>query len=143
MVYILDEARRDEIVEKVRTAFTGARGVSKVVGPEGMKDYGIANPKDDPHAPDMFLFAELGTSFGDTSAGSIPFVEKPEVSGTHGHGPNPPDLHATFVAWGKGIKPGVSLGEITNLEVAPTIAELLKLSLPNTDGKPLTAILAK
>ena len=36
----------------------------------------MADPKDDPHAPDMMLFAEEGCAFGDTAAGELPFNEK-------------------------------------------------------------------
>jgi predicted AlkP superfamily pyrophosphatase or phosphodiesterase len=89
----------------------------------------------------MMLFAEEGCAFGDTAAGELPFTEKPERQGSHGHDADLPDLHATFVVWGMGIKPGTRLGEISNVSVAPTIAELLGLSLPNADGKPLAAAL--
>jgi predicted AlkP superfamily pyrophosphatase or phosphodiesterase len=107
-----------------------------------LQAYGVADPKDDPHAPDMMLFAEEGCAFGDTAAGELPFNEKPERQGSHGHDADLPDLHATFVAWGVGIKPGARLGEISNLSVAPTIAKLLGLSLPNAEGQPLAAALA-
>jgi predicted AlkP superfamily pyrophosphatase or phosphodiesterase len=142
-VYVTDEAHRDEVLAKVRGALKGLDGISKIVSYNQFKDYGVADPKDDPHAPDMILFAEEGCTFGDTAAGALPFNEKPERKGSHGHEASLPDLHATFVAWGVGIKPGVKLGEISNIDVAPTIAKLLGLDLPNTDGKPLTAILAE
>ena len=116
--------------------------MSKIIGPEHLKDYGMADPKDDPHAPDMLLFAQEGCAFGDTAAGQLPFSEKPERRGSHGHDPDLPDLHATFVAWGVGIKPGARLGEISNLSVAPTIAKLLGLTIPNAQGQPLAAALA-
>jgi predicted AlkP superfamily pyrophosphatase or phosphodiesterase len=112
-------------------------GVSKIVAPENFKEYGVANPKDDPHAPDMILFAEEGCVFGDTAAGELPFNDKPERKGSHGHDPNLPDLHATFVAWGSGIKRGARLGEISNVDVAPTIARLIGFSIPNSEGKVL------
>jgi predicted AlkP superfamily pyrophosphatase or phosphodiesterase len=89
----------------------------------------------------MMLFAEEGCAFGDTAAGELPFNEKPERKGSHGHDADLPDLHATFVAWGVGIKPGTQLGEISNLSVAPTIAKLLGLTLPNAEGQPLAAAL--
>ena len=68
--------------------------------------------------------------------------DKPERLGSHGHDPHIPDLHATFIAAGYGIEKGAKLGEITNTQVAPTIAQLLKLELPEAAGKPL-AITAK
>jgi predicted AlkP superfamily pyrophosphatase or phosphodiesterase len=143
MVYILDDSRRADIVKRIKKAFAGVEGVSKVVGPEELESYGVANPRNDPHAPDMLLFAKEGLAFGDTASGDLPFAQKPERKGSHGHDPAIPHLHATFVAWGAGIKPGVRLGEISNLSVAPTIAKLLNLSIPNVEGKPLSAILSE
>jgi predicted AlkP superfamily pyrophosphatase or phosphodiesterase len=142
-VYVLDESRRSEILQKIKKALNGLEGVSRIVDPEHFKEYGVANPKDDPHAPDLILFAEEGCGFGDTAAGELPFNDKPERKGSHGHDPNLPDLHATFVAWGAGIKPGAKLGEISNLDVAPTIAKLLGLSIPNVEGKVLKAVLTE
>jgi predicted AlkP superfamily pyrophosphatase or phosphodiesterase len=143
MIYILDSANRDAIIDKVTKAFQDVEGVEKVLGPDGMKQYHIADPKTDPHAPDMMLFADEGCTFGDTAGGALSFIEKPERKGTHGHDPLLPDLHATFVAWGQGIQSGTHLGEIKNIDVAPTIAALLHIDMPNTDGHPLTKILSK
>jgi len=136
-VYVLDDAHRSAVIERIKKALQGLQGLSKIVGSENFKEYGVANPSDDPHAPDLILFAEEGCTFGDTAAGELPFNDKPERKGSHGHDPNLPDLHATFVAWGAGIKPGVQLGEIWNIDVAPTIARLLGLSIPNADGEAL------
>jgi predicted AlkP superfamily pyrophosphatase or phosphodiesterase len=142
-LYILDESRRDELAERIQSAFAGAKGLEKIIPTDQLHEYGVATPEQDPHAPDMVLFADEGYVFGDTAAGALPFVEKPERSGTHGHDPNLPDLHATFVVWGAGIKPGTKIGIIDNIDVAPTIAKLLGLDLPQPDGKVLTEILAR
>ena len=141
MVYLLDQKHRKDLSSQARKALVGLEGISKIVGVEDFQQYGVANPKDDPHAPDMILFAEEGCVFSDTADGELPFIEKPERGGSHGHDPNLPDLHATFVAWGAGIKPGVNLGEISNIHVAPTIAKLLGFSIPHAEGKPLKAAL--
>lgn len=140
-VYVTDDANRAAIVEKVRQAFTGVKGIEKVLTSDEFGKIGMADPKADPHAPDLLLMADEGCAFGDTAAGALSFQEKPERKGTHGHDADLPDLHATFVAWGKGIKSGVNLGEIPNTDVAPTLAKLLHVALPNTDGKPLDAAL--
>jgi predicted AlkP superfamily pyrophosphatase or phosphodiesterase len=141
MVYVLDSAHRATVIDRVTKAFRNVKGVSKIVGPAQLKQYGVADPKDDPHAPDMMLFAELGYNFGDTAAGDLSFDDKPERKGSHGHDADLPELHATFVAWGAGIKAGTRLGEISNLDVAPTIAKLLNLKIPNVEGKPLSEAL--
>jgi predicted AlkP superfamily pyrophosphatase or phosphodiesterase len=141
-VYVMDKPHRAEVMQRVKKAFANVDGMLKVVGSDEFKKYGVPNPKDDPRAPDMILFSKEGWNFGDTAAGQLSFVDKPERKGSHGHDADIPDLHATFVAWGAGIKPGVRLGEISNLDVAPTIAKLLGLRIPNADGKALNAALA-
>jgi predicted AlkP superfamily pyrophosphatase or phosphodiesterase len=138
MVYILEPKRRDEVVGRVKTAFTGVEGVQKVVSSDQFGELGVADPHVDPHAPDVLIFANEGYAFGDTAAGKLTFHEKPERKGTHGHDSGLADLHATFVAWGRGIKPQTRLGEIRNTDVAPTIARLLGLQIPNPNGVPLT-----
>jgi predicted AlkP superfamily pyrophosphatase or phosphodiesterase len=141
-VYILDDSRRAELIEQVRNAFVGVEGVKKVVGVDEFEHYGVADPHDDPHAPDLMLLADMGYVFGDTAAGQLPFEEKPERAGSHGHDPDYPDLHATFVAAGEGIRSGVHLGEIHNTAVAPTIAALLGFEIPKADSQPLAEALA-
>jgi predicted AlkP superfamily pyrophosphatase or phosphodiesterase len=87
------------------------------------------------------VLGDKGYYFGDTSAGQIPKSEKPEVRGSHGQDPLVPDLHAMFVAWGVGIKAGARIGEIKNVDVAPTIAKVLQVGLPSAEGKVLEGVL--
>jgi hypothetical protein len=121
-----------ELEARVRQAFANVDGIDKIIAASDFAEYGIADPKHDPRAPDMVLFAKIGHYFGDTAAG-----KKTESKGTHGHNSHQPDLRATFVAAGAGIKPGTKLGLINNTDVAPTAAKLLGVDLPDTDGKPL------
>jgi len=136
-IYVTDDARREEILEKARQAFAGVEGVAKILGVDDFAEYGVANPQDDPHAPDLILLAEMGYVFGDTAAGKLPFEEKPERRGSHGHDQNYPDLQATFIASGAGVRPGVELATIENTSVAPTIARLLGFTIPRAEGQPL------
>lgn len=138
LVYITDDAKRDSIAKQLKQAFAGAEGIDKVVMPQNFAEYGVANPRRDPNAPDMLLFAKLGYFFGDTAAGG-----KKEHKGSHGHNSHLPDLHAVFVACGAGIKPGSTLGEIENTSVAPTIAKLIGVEIPNAEGRVLDEILTK
>jgi predicted AlkP superfamily pyrophosphatase or phosphodiesterase len=143
LVYILDEANRDSIIQQVKSAFADIEGISCVISADDFPPYGIANPRRDPHAPDMMLFAKMTYFFGDTAAGSIPTETKSERRGSHGHDSNFPDLRAMFVACGAGIRPGAQLGDIDNKRVAPTIAKLLGFELPNAEGQPLTEALTE
>lgn len=142
-VYVLDDVAREETTRRVKDAFKDIEGVQKIVDSEGFADIGVADPHRDPHAPDFVLFAKMGYVFGDTAAGQLPFQEKPERKGSHGHNAELSDLHATFVAWGVGINAGEQLGEIDNRSVAPTIARLLDIELPNVEGEPLVHALAE
>lgn len=138
LVYISDKAHRDEIEAKVKAAFEANKDVSRIVMTADLGKYGVANPDVDPHAPDMVLFAREGAMFGDTAAGSMSFRDKPERLGTHGHDPDLRNLKATFVAWGPEFKAGVDLGEIQNLDVAPTLAKIMGLELPKAEGHVLS-----
>jgi predicted AlkP superfamily pyrophosphatase or phosphodiesterase len=140
-VYIQDQKNRDATLNKVKSAFRRIPGVAKILEPKDFSKYGVADPKADPHAPDLILFADYGKVFGDTAAGDLPFSVKPERKGSHGHDPNYPNLQAVFIACGEGIKPGVQLGNISNLSVAPTLARILGIDMPTADGPVLEAAL--
>ena len=73
---------------------------------------------------------------------TLGLTPEPERKGTHGHDPNLPELHASFIAWGAGIKPGATVGDINNTDVAPTLAKLLGLEMTGVDGRVLTEALA-
>jgi len=142
-VYVLDDDKRGEIIAQVRKAFEAVPGIGKIAGPDELKDHGVASPADDPHAPDMILFAAEGFSYSDKASGSKVVIDDTPIKGTHGHDEHLPNLQATFVAWGAGIKPGSRPGLIKNIDVAPTIAELLGLNMQSASGKPVAAALAE
>ncbi|MBL9201673.1 MAG: hypothetical protein JNL39_14275, partial [Opitutaceae bacterium] len=63
--------------------------------------------------------------------------------GTHGYNSADPELDGIFLASGAGIKKGVKVARVRNLDVAPTIARLLDVPLPSADGKAIEEILAE
>lgn len=65
-----------------------------------------------------------------------PMVGPGSVKGTHGYFPTHPEMRATFILSGPGVAEK-SLGEIDMRDVAPTLAKVLKVTLPQADGKPL------
>jgi hypothetical protein len=127
----------------VKQAFAGVTGVRKVVGPEDLKDYGIGDGRTDGRSPDMLLLVDDGWIVGDTAAGALSFRDKPERKGSHAHDPRLPNLHRVIHTAGSGIRAGLKHGEIENTAVAPTIAELLGLRVPDADGRPLADALAR
>jgi predicted AlkP superfamily pyrophosphatase or phosphodiesterase len=68
----------------------------------------------------------------------VPAVASP---GAHGYVNTDPAMDAIFVVWGAGIKRGVRLGSIRNLDVAPTIASLLGIKMKDIQGRVLSEVL--
>jgi predicted AlkP superfamily pyrophosphatase or phosphodiesterase len=66
-----------------------------------------------------------------------PPLSPSSVKGTHGYFPSHPEMRATFILQGNGIPKESSLGEIDMRDIAPTLARILKVSLPMADGHPL------
>ena len=62
--------------------------------------------------------------------------------GAHGYSQCRPGNERGIHRFGPGIKRGVKLGSVRNLDVAPTIAKLLGLEMKNIQGKVLTEALA-
>ena len=143
LLYLLDSANRTAMTEKIRKAFEAVPGVSKIVGPGQLKEHGVAEPTEDPHAPDMILFAAEGYSFSYNAGGNAAVIDESPQKGTHGHDEHLPNLHASFIAWGTGIKPGARGELINNTDVAPTIARLLGLEFGHSTGKAVDVILAQ
>jgi hypothetical protein len=50
-------------------------------------------------------------------------------------------MNAIFIAGGAGIRKGIQMREIRNIDVAPTIARLLGIDMSGVSGRPLTEIL--
>jgi predicted AlkP superfamily pyrophosphatase or phosphodiesterase len=60
---------------------------------------------------------------------------------THGYLASDPETDGIFIASGAHIKAGVTLPRVSNLDIAPTLARLLGLSLPGAEGRVLDEIL--
>ena len=89
----------------------------------------------------LMLTAREGYAF--TAAADEPaVVDAPPTSlGSHGYVASDPDIQALFIASGRGIKPGVTLDAVSNLNLTPTIARLLDLQMPDAKERVLTEIL--
>lgn len=139
-LYLFDEtavSRSAEIVKALRKL----EGVDGVLGPAEFKKLGLPDPNENSEMPQLVLTTRAGFCFGEAADGK-PVRDAGGRKGTHGHRPELPYMHATFIAAGAGIKPGVHLGTIANIDVAPTIARLLRIPLPSAEGRVLTELLS-
>lgn len=139
-IYLLDEANRKQQLGAVKTELAKVEGVTAVLEPEEFIKLGLPAPDSNPEAPHLVLTTGPGYSFNDALAGET-VASAGGPKGTHGHDPRPDYMHATFVAAGAGIKPKVELERVQNVDIAPTIAHLLQVKLPDVDGRVLSEIL--
>lgn len=52
----------------------------------------------------------------------------------HGYSENFPEMRASFMLWGKGVRPGSDPGEFELIDIAPTLAAMMGVSLPDAEG---------
>lgn len=52
----------------------------------------------------------------------------------HGYSENFPEMRASFMLWGKGVRPGSDPGEFELIDIAPTLAAMMDISLPDAEG---------
>ena len=124
------------------TEIASVEGVSKVLGSADFDALGYPQPSANERMPNLVAAAADGYSFGGAQTGSV-VVDVPAGStpGAHGYLSSDPEMNAIFVASGAGIKSGSKLPIVKNLDIAPTIAKLLGLSLPGVEGRTLNEIL--
>jgi len=137
MVYITSPARRSELVPKLRKMFSGAEGVEAVYGVEDFAKLGLPLPTQSDQAPDLVLAAKPDYMFGNELEGEY---ANAAGGGTHGYINTDPQMQAIFIASGAGVPKGVQLGDISNLDVAPTIAALLGIEMKGTKGHAIEPI---
>jgi predicted AlkP superfamily pyrophosphatase or phosphodiesterase len=86
-----------------------------------------------PRFGDVVVIAPVGVAI--QSARTQPMY------GVHGYRPEDPWMGALFLAVGRGAPPGTDLGEVSSLDVAPTVLSLLGLEVPaSMQGRPIAAL---
>lgn len=61
--------------------------------------------------------------------------------GAHGFIPAEPRMFTGLIAAGAGIRAGVPLPSVRQIDIAPTVARLLGFTMPNVDGIPLRGLM--
>jgi hypothetical protein len=123
----------------LKRLFAGKPGIRSVLTPAEAAKEGWPTPARSDQAPDLLLYAADGYAFkqGDTGDYVTP---TPEI-GAHGYPNSDPLMQGIFIAAGFGIGAKGEIPPFRNLDIGPTIAQLLHVSLGTVQGKPLTAIL--
>ena len=141
-IYLTDRSARATLVPKIEAALTGLEGVDRLATGAALTDLGLPDPRSSEQAPDLVVAARDGYDFGRADTGALVVDTDATHVGHHGALNTDPTMRALFLAWGRDIKPGVRLGEVRAIDVAPTIAEWLGVRLPSAEGVSLAGALA-
>jgi hypothetical protein len=122
-----------------------AREIGKMEGVSGTwtaREYAtLGLPAPDAHhlVGDVMFEAAPGYCFGDAHEGGDHGT--PKYLGNHGQRPTWADNAAFFLAAGPGLARGREIATIRSRDVAPTLAHLLAVVLPDVEGAPIEAAL--
>ena len=145
LLYFSDPGISPEEQARVRNLFESQEGIAQVLQPPQFSQYGLPNPRAEVQMADLVLLAKDGFGFSGRADGDEIVVDGEAAGvpkGSHGVNADNKKMNAVFVAAGAGLKKGVRLGEINNLDVAPTVAALLGMAMPTADGRVLNEALA-
>jgi len=138
-LYIRNPEDRAELLPKLKTYFSTLPGVAHVYTNQEASSIGLPAEADSDQAPQLYLVAAPGFAFSDDATGEM--IRSNPPRGQHGYLNTMPDMQSLFLASGSAIRTGISLGPVSNLQVAPTIAKILGVSLPDAQQPPLDKIL--
>ena len=142
MVYVTQPEGKAQTIATLKQLFSTLEGVTKVIEPADFAAWGYPDPAQEPRMADLVLATTGSYSFSAaTRDGAIQREPAGASPGAHGYLNDDTLMQAIFIASGRGIKRGAKLGNVSNLDVAPTIAHLLGVTLPEADHKPLATIL--
>jgi predicted AlkP superfamily pyrophosphatase or phosphodiesterase len=132
---MLHDPNDKQTEQQVRTmldklAADPANGIAEIMDRNAMKTRGAF--------PDAAFLVVLkpGYYLGSATSGSL-VTPIPTTRGSHGFSPEYPEMHASFFAVGAGIAHHRNLGVIDMRQIAPTVAKILKVSLPTAKATPL------
>lgn len=141
LVYVTVPDPSGEVLAKAKQTLAGLEGIDRVIEPAEYAKHGLPQPSANDQMGALFVTAKDGYAFSG-AAGPDAVIDAPEGSlGSHGYVSSDPDMQALFIASGRGIRRGVRLDTVANIDVAPTAARLLGVALPAAEGKVLTPLL--
>jgi predicted AlkP superfamily pyrophosphatase or phosphodiesterase len=142
-VYVTNPARKAELLPRLKELFAQTEGVDRVIDGHDGPALGMPTPEENQGMGDLILYPKPGYAFNWSAAGDNVTSPSENYNGTHGYLNTDPELDGIFIASGSGIKKGVLLAHMANIDVAPTIANLMGLHLPDVDGRVLEEIFAR
>ena len=137
-----DRATDQPALDRALDAASKTAGIARVLRPEDFHALGLPTYDESPYVRGQYmLVADIDTHLvaqpGNRSSAKVPMAPEHE----HGYLPTDPKMYPALVLSGRGIRKGARIGHVRNVDIAPTIARLLGLDLPDVEGQPLEAAL--
>jgi predicted AlkP superfamily pyrophosphatase or phosphodiesterase len=123
-----------EILNKVKTLLNGlatdpANGIDQILDQQEIRKLGGFSTAS--------FVVSLQPGYKLARGWSGPLISDTPITGMHGYVPSQPEMRSVFFVAGPGITAGKSIGEIDMRDIAPTVANLLGITLKNTEGRTL------
>ncbi len=127
-----DAALRDRVAALLQSLKADSKNrIAEIADPAAIKAMG-GNPQ-----ASFYVSFEPGAYAGGFKGKDAPLVGPSGSKGTHGYFPTNPLMRSSFMMMGKGVAKARNLGEVDMRAIAPTLAKLMKLKLPDADLPPV------
>lgn len=93
--------------------------------------------------PEALLFLEPIEGYTTAAGATGEFLVASPRRGDHGYIPDSPAMHTGLILTGKGIARGVAVPLARQIDIAPTIARLLGVTLPTAEGVAMVGVIGK
>ena len=140
LLYVLGHHDRAGLARELAAELGRLDGVANAWTEDLFPALGLPSPGANPRLGDVAFETESGAMFVSEAVDAEPLGPTRRYRGAHGHLPSRPENRAFLLAVGPGIKPGVELGPIATVDIAPTLGHLLGVALPDVEGRVLTEI---
>jgi predicted AlkP superfamily pyrophosphatase or phosphodiesterase len=137
LVYVTVSDPAGAVLARVKAALAGLEGIERVAEPAEFPALGLPLPAASDQMGALFLIAQDGYAFTADASGPV-VIDAPAASlGAHGYVASDPELSALFIASGRNIRKGQTLESMNTIDLGPTAAELLGVSLGAVEGRVL------
>lgn len=126
-------------VKDVITLLEKTEGIKAVYVSEQFPSLGLPESERHHLQADVIVECEEGY-YIDFKSDANAVIERSKIKGMHGYHPDNEKMNGIFVAYGPNIYQGKEIPEISIVDIAPTIAKQMNVSLPDADGKVLADV---
>jgi predicted AlkP superfamily pyrophosphatase or phosphodiesterase len=141
LVYVTAPDPAGTVLERVKAALAGIEGIERVAEPTEFAAFGLPLPTASDQMGALFLIGRDGYAFTADASGPVVIDTPPASLGAHGYVASDADLAALFIASGRNIRKGLTLQSVNTIDLGPTAAELLGVTLGPVEGRVLREIL--